>query len=84
MQRVIIYTLNWCGYCHAAKSLLNSREISFEELDVTNDPETRSAASRRAGGYRQLPAIFIDENFIGGYRELKALDAKGELEPLMP
>jgi glutaredoxin 3 len=78
-MRVTVYTTRWCGYCHAAKSLLQRRDIGYDEVDLSDDPEARADVVRRAGGYRQVPTIFIDDQFIGGYQELRALDQSGEL-----
>jgi glutaredoxin 3 len=82
MAQVIIYTTNWCPYCNAAKALLRSKSVKFEEIDVTDDPEKRSemeSLSRR----RTVPQIFIDGRPIGGYDDARMLDAIGELDKLL-
>jgi arsenate reductase-like glutaredoxin family protein len=42
MPRVIIYTTNYCPYCFGAKAFLRSKEVEFEEVDVTDDPPRRA------------------------------------------
>jgi len=82
MAQVIIYTTNWCPYCNAAKALLRSKSVKFEEIDVTDDPEKRTemeSLSRR----RTVPQIFIDGRPIGGYDDARMLDAIGELDKLL-
>ena len=82
MAQVIIYTTNWCPYCNAAKALLRSKSVKFEEIDVTDDPEKRSemeSLSRR----RTVPQIFIDGRAIGGYDDARMLDVVGELDKLL-
>ncbi len=37
MAHIEIYTKDWCPYCHRAKALLRSENLSFEEIDVTID-----------------------------------------------
>ena len=78
MQPVKIYTTSLCGFCHAAKRLLDARGIAFEEVDVAGDQKTRQWLVE-ATGQRTVPQVFIGEESIGGYTELSALDSSGEL-----
>ncbi|HHH11079.1 MAG TPA: hypothetical protein ENK23_03280, partial [Sorangium sp.] len=39
--KVIIYTTAYCGYCHAAKRLLDSRSIAYDEVTVDRRPDLR-------------------------------------------
>ena len=80
MARVEIYTGMMCGYCAAAKRLLQQKGIDFEETDVTMSPDKRSQMMARAGGRRSVPQIFIDGEHIGGCDDLYALDQAGELD----
>lgn len=64
-----------------AKDLLNRKKIAFEEINL--DGKDQELAELRARtGQRTVPQIFIDDRLIGGFTELAALDAKGELEEL--
>lgn len=83
MQRVEIYTTPTCPYCLAAKRLLASKSVSFEETDVSRDPALRSAMTARAGGHRTVPQIFIADKHIGGSDDLHALEAEGRLDALL-
>ena len=83
MARVTIYTSMMCGYCVAAKQLLSSKKVAFDEVDVSYDPNGRRAMSERAGGRRTVPQIFIGETHVGGCNELYALDKAGELDRLL-
>ena len=83
MAKVEIYTSPFCGFCHRAKSLLNSKDVAFEETDVMMDPKARKLMVERAGGRTSVPQIFIDGAHIGGCDELHALDAEGKLDPLL-
>ena len=77
---VTMYTTRVCPYCHAAKRLLEKRKIRFHEIDVSEDPAKR-AWLVQATGRRTVPQIFIGAEPIGGYDDLAALDAAGELAP---
>ena len=82
MARVVIYTTNYCPYCTRAKALLRSKNVKFEEIDVTDDP-TRRAEMERLSRRWTVPQIFIDGRPIGGYDDARALDAAGELDRLL-
>jgi len=78
-----IYTSPLCGYCHAAKRLLNEKGVSFAEIDVAADPKRRQEMMGRAQGRHTVPQIFIDDAHIGGYDDIAALDRNGKLDPLL-
>jgi GrxC family glutaredoxin len=79
MTAIQIYTTTYCGYCVAAKRLLTQKGLSFEEIDVTNAPETRDWLIQTTGAYT-VPQIFIFGRPIGGYQELAAVERSGQLE----
>lgn len=83
MQRVEIYTAPNCPYCLAAKRLLAKKGMTFEETDVSGDPEVRAAMTRRANGGRTVPQIFIGGRHVGGSDDLHALEAAGKLDALL-
>ena len=60
MKPVEIYTSPLCGYCHAAKRLLDQKGIAFTEIDVLTNPKRKPEMIQRAGGRRTVPQIFID------------------------
>lgn len=82
-DRIIVYSTPFCGYCGAAKRLLASKGAEYKEIDVMFDPEQKREMLERSGGRRTVPQIFIDGRHIGGYDELSALDANGELDALL-
>ena len=83
MATIEIYTSPTCGYCHAAKRLLNEKGASFSEVDVVRHPDKRPEMVQRANGGRTVPQIFIDGRHVGGCDDLYALDAAGKLDPLL-
>jgi glutaredoxin 3 len=78
MERVTIYTTRWCGYCVRAKTLLDSRGISYEDVRLDEDDGFRDTLFELTGGWT-LPQIVIDGEPIGGYAELWRLDRSGAL-----
>ncbi len=83
MRTVEMYTSPFCGFCHAAKRLLNSKDVSFIEIDVARDPGLRQEMMARAHGRHTVPQIFIDDIHVGGCDELHALERSGKLDPLL-
>jgi len=81
VARVEIYTTPSCPFCVRAKRLLDARGIAFDEVDLANDHALRAQVLERTGR-RTVPQIFIDGRSIGGFEELAALDAAGELKDL--
>lgn len=79
---VRIYTTTYCGYCHAAKSLLHKRGVAFQEIDCTDDPATRKWLIEQTG-QRTVPQIFIGGVAVGGFAELSALDRAGKLAAIL-
>jgi glutaredoxin 3 len=79
---VRVYTTNYCGYCRAAKSLLQQRGIAFQEIDCTDDPATRKWLIEQTG-QRTVPQIFIGGVPVGGFTELSGLDRAGKLAQIM-
>lgn len=83
MTRVEIYTSPLCGYCHMAKRLLSSKGVSFEEVDLAQQPDKRAEMVQRANGGRTVPQIFIGGQHVGGSDDLHALERAGKLDALL-
>ena len=83
MKPVEIYTSPLCGFCHAAKRLLNSKGVAFSEVDIARDPGRRAEMIQRANGGRTVPQIFVGDDHVGGCDELYALDRAGKLDSLL-
>ncbi len=83
MQNVEIYTSPLCGYCHAAKRLLNEKGVTFTEFNVLMNPKMKPEMIQRAGGKTSVPQIFVGDTHVGGYDDLYALERAGKLDPLL-
>ncbi len=82
MAKIEIYSKEWCPYCTKAKALLRSKQLEYEEIDVTEDAVLEQQMVERSRR-RTVPQIFIDERSIGGYDDLAQLNATGELDQLL-
>lgn len=83
MKPVEIYTSPLCGYCHAAKRLLDGKGVSYSEVNVMTDTEKRQEMMQRANGRHTVPQIFVGETHVGGYDDLAALDRAGKLDAML-
>ena len=83
MAHIRIYTTPICPYCARAKALLEKKGAAYEEVDVYMDAAARKEMMEKSGGRRTVPQIFIGERHVGGCDDLHALDAEGDLDPLL-
>lgn len=67
---ITIYTTDYCPYCHAAKALLRSRGLEYNEIDVAQDQAKRQEMMERSGR-RTVPQVFFGDNHIGGNDDLQ-------------
>ena len=58
MQDVIIYTRQLCGFCSAAKALLERKGVRYVEHDASYSRELRAEMIQKANGASTFPQIF--------------------------
>ena len=80
MKNIEIYTSPLCGFCHAAKRLLDSKGVDYTEYNILTDPKLKPEMIERTNGARTVPQIFIDGIGIGGCDDLYALESSGKLD----
>ncbi|MGE0753185.1 MAG: glutaredoxin 3 [Variibacter sp.] len=83
MPPIEIYTSPWCGYCRAAKALLQRKGAPFTEIDIAADDARREEMLGRSNGRYAVPQIFIGATHVGGFDDLNALDKAGKLDQLL-
>lgn len=83
MKPVEIYSSPMCGFCHAAKRLLDQKGVAYSEIDVWADPSRKPEMMQRAHGRHTVPQIFVGEAHVGGCDELYALERAGKLDALL-
>ena len=69
MDKIEIYTKNFCPYCTRAKALLDKMGLSYTEYELTFDPAREAEMIERSGRFT-VPQIFVDNAPIGGSDEL--------------
>lgn len=77
-----MYATETCSFCTAARMLLKKKGVNYEEVLVSRDSDAREEMERLSGR-RTVPQIFIDDQSIGGFDELYALEKSGNLDGLL-
>jgi glutaredoxin 3 len=81
MARITVYTTEPCSFCTRAKQLLTTRELPFDEVNLSKDPEGRAALSQLTG-MMSFPQVVIGGEVVGGFMELVAAERSGRLGEL--
>ena len=82
MQKVVMYTTKICPYCVRAKHLLQRKDVDFEEIRIDTDRVQMRIMMERTRRHT-VPQIFIGDFHVGGFDDLAAMEARGELDPLL-
>lgn len=82
MPKVEIYSSPLCGYCLMAKRLLKRKNMEFNEINVLGNSVERANMTRRSQR-NTVPQIFINDEHIGGFDEIYALEKSGKLDKLL-
>jgi glutaredoxin 3 len=82
MADVIIYSKPICPYCDRAKDLLSNKGVIFSEIRVDLDSEALQTMVEKSGR-RTVPQIFINDQSVGGFDDLWALEQSGKLDEML-
>ncbi len=83
MPKILMYSTAVCPYCINAERLLISKGVKeINKIRVDLEPELRIEMMQKTGR-RTVPQIYIGNQHIGGFEELRALDLAGGLDPLL-
>lgn len=83
MKKIVIYSKDYCPYCDRAKNYFKSKNLSFEEIDVTHDETLFQEMLAKSNGRKTVPEIFIGDYHVGGWDDLNALIEAGTLDNLL-
>ena len=72
MDKIVIYSADWCSSCVSAKRFLEEKNIPYEEINIDRQGISRSRLIELTGRLA-IPTIVVNENVIGGYTELTKL-----------
>ena len=83
MKNVTIYTGPYCNYCDAAKRLLTRNNVPYKEINVAEVDGAKDEMIKKANGKKTIPQIFFNDEHIGGYDEVRALEKENKLQELL-
>ena len=83
MKNITIYTGPMCNYCDAAKRLLTRNNLNYNEIDIAQVDGAMDEMIKKANGKRTIPQIFFEDQHIGGYDEVRALEKEKKLLDLL-
>ena len=83
MKKITMYTGPLGNYCEAAKRLLTRNNAPYNEIDISKVEGAMDEMIKKANGKRTIPQIFFDEQHIGGYDEVRALEKENKLQDLL-
>lgn len=69
VKETIVYGKPNCPQCQMAKSLLDSKGIAYEYIDITTTGKTAAEVTGRPD-VRSLPQVYLEGKYVGGFNEL--------------
>jgi glutaredoxin 3 len=79
---VVVYARAGCGYCRRAFALLERKGVACTEINVEHVAGARAEMQRRSGR-NTVPQVFVGDRHLGGFDDIDALDASGELDRIL-
>ena len=70
-MKAIVWSKENCPFCVQAKALLKQKGIETEERNISQGDWTKEQLLEAVPTARTLPQIFLDDNYIGGFTELR-------------
>jgi glutaredoxin 3 len=83
MASVLMYCTAACPFCQSAEQLLLKKGARIDKVRVDLEPARRAEMTRKSGGRRTVPQIWIGSRHVGGCDDLYALEREGRLDPLL-
>lgn len=62
-----VYSTDTCSYCVMLKKYLTLKNVEFESIDVTNDPEKREELLQKTG-MMSVPVTQKDDQYVVGFQ----------------
>lgn len=81
-NQVKMYTTRFCPYCMAARSLLDDKNVDYQDIAVDGRNELRQEMTQLSGR-NSVPQIWIGDLHVGGFDDLNLLHRQGQLDSLL-
>jgi mycoredoxin len=63
-REIVMYTTAWCSACWRAKQVMDSMQVAFTEIDISEDEEATELVTRLNRGYRSVPTILFPDGSV--------------------
>ncbi|MGC0372167.1 MAG: hypothetical protein DGJ47_000873 [Rickettsiaceae bacterium] len=77
-QNIVLYVKEGCIYCKLAKELLDSQSYDYDLVELANNRDLHLKMIEKTG-QTTVPYIFINNELIGGYSDLKRMNDRNKL-----
>ena len=61
MSSFTMYSTPWCGYCHRLKSQLDREGISYDVVDIEQQPEAALIVEQANNGNQTVPTLVYSD-----------------------
>lgn len=75
-QAITMYTTDWCPDCWRAKKVMDSLQVDYTEVNISNDEEAIETVIRLNNGYRSVPTLVFPDGSVLTEPSTSALVAK--------
>ncbi len=82
MSKITVYTTDPCSFCARVKGLLATRGLSYEEVNLSRDPEGRAELARKTG-MMTFPQVLVGDRLLGGFAETLSALESGALQDMV-
>ncbi|MEI7682925.1 MAG: glutaredoxin domain-containing protein [Candidatus Saccharibacteria bacterium] len=65
-SNIVIYSADWCAFCHAAKDYLDKKGLKYTIKDIESDPANAQEVVEKSG-QMGIPVLDIDGTIIVGF-----------------
>lgn len=79
---VIIYSADFCGYCHSAMEIFDRKKVPYKTINVHNNKRLIDEMEQKTGK-RTIPQIIINGKHVGGYMSLVGANMTGSLDEML-
>lgn len=71
-----IYSTTWCGYCARLKTMLKAAGISYDEINIEEDPASAAFVESANGGNQTVPTVRFSDGSTLANPSVKEVKAK--------
>jgi len=79
---ITIYTGHRCAYCNAAKKILDSKGVEYNEINIHENSANAEEMVERTKR-QTVPQIFIGDTHVGGFDDMVELHSEGKLDEML-